>query len=319
MGKVVKRVCVILAVVLVLVIVAGFFAGNYFFYLALSPDANRDVVTQAEHNRVETDAHQDGVWEQLQTWFDSVSHTDVYMQSFDGLNLHAYRTENEQASNKWAILAHGYGGNGRQMVGSAQQFYAMGFNLLMPDARGCGASEGDYIGMGWHDRLDYVRWIEMLVEEDPRCEIILYGISMGGATVMMVSGEELPQNVKAIVEDCGYSSVRAEFDYQLKSLFGLPTFPIMQFASLVTRLRAGFWLGEGSAVKQVAKSETPMLFIHGTEDTFVPFYMLDEVYEAAACEKEKLVVEGAGHGAASSVMGEAYWQTVGRFVGKYLA
>ena len=86
-------------------------------------------------------------------------------------------------------------------------------------------SQGDYIGFGWPDRKDYVQWIEKVLTENGQQEqITLYGVSMGAATVMMTSGEKLPDNVKAIVEDCGYSTVNQELQYQLKELFNLPSF-----------------------------------------------------------------------------------------------
>lgn len=160
--------------------------------------------------------------------------------------------------------------------------------------------------------------INKIVESDPEAQIVLYGVSMGGATVMMVSGEDLPQNVKAIVEDCGYTSVWDEFSYQLDVLFGLPTFPAKNFASLVTKVRAGWWLEDGNALKQVSKSKTPMFFIHGDKDTFVPYDMLDKVYNAATVEKDILIVEGAEHGGAEFVLGEDYWNTAFGFINKYI-
>lgn len=135
---------------------------------------------------------------------------------------------------------------------------------------------------------------------------------------MMTSGEELPSNVKVIIEDCGYSTVIDEFTYQLNDLFHLPKFPVMHAANTVTKLRAGYDLEEASAVKQVAKSKTPMLFIHGDADTFVPYEMLDEVYNAAKVEKEKLIVPGAGHGEAEKVDSNKYWNTIWEFVGRYI-
>jgi len=141
---------------------------------------------------------------------------------------------------------------------------------------------------------------------------------MGGATVMMTSGEELPKNVKAIIEDCGYTSVWDEFSYQLKEIFNLSSFPIMNFSSAVTKIRAGYTLEEASAIAQVAKSKTPMMFIHGDNDTFVPSSMFNEVYEAANVPKEKIYVKGAGHGEAASVAGEMYWEKIENFINKYL-
>jgi fermentation-respiration switch protein FrsA (DUF1100 family) len=172
--------------------------------------------------------------------------------------------------------------------------------------------------MGWHDRLDILSWIELLNARFSPENIVLYGISMGAAAVMMVSGETLPANVRAIIEDSGYTSAWDEFSYQLKSLFGLPAFPLMHFTSAVTRLRAGYWLGQPNAAAQVAKSDTPILFIHGQQDEFVPAAMLDVLYGAAACEKEKLLVSGAGHAGAASTDEALYWRTVDNFLEKYL-
>ena len=202
------------------------------------------------------------------------------------------------------------------MASFANKFYDMGYNVLVPDLRGHGQSEGDYIGMGWHDRLDIIRWINKIIEEDKDANIILHGVSMGAATVMMTSGEELPSNVKVIIEDCGYTSVKDEFAYQLKALFKLPSFPIINVASLMCKMKAGYWFGEGSAVKQVAKSKIPTLFIHGDADDFVPYFMLDKLYYAANCTKEKLVIKGAAHARAAVVDPELYWNTIKKFIDK---
>jgi fermentation-respiration switch protein FrsA (DUF1100 family) len=277
----------------VLFIGAGFIAGNYFYNLALNPQSDKTAVLDAPHNLIASNPNEVKEKEARETWFNS-HYEEKTIQSVDQLKLNAYSIKNQKESNKWAIIFHGYSSDGLQMTKYAKHFYDMGYNVLIPDARGHGKSEGDYIGMGWHDRLDVVSWIDNTVQLNNDAEIVLFGVSMGGATVMMASGEELPTNVKAIIEDCGYSSVWGEFSYQLKAIFHLPAFPIMYFASAVTKLKADYTLGEADTVKQVAKSQTPMLFIHGSNDTFVPSSMLNEVYEAANVPKEKLLVEGAG-------------------------
>ena len=137
---------------------------------------------------------------------------------------------------------------------------------------------------------------------------------------MMAAGEVLPDNVKCIVEDCGYSSVWDEFRLQLKNVFRLPAFPLLNAASLVCQIKAGYDFKEASSVKQLQNAVVPMLFIHGDADTFVPFSMLDVVYEACASgEKEKLVVHDAAHGAAADTDPQLYWDTVTAFVGKYVS
>lgn len=306
----------ILIMLLALFVGAGFFAGNYFYNLALNPDTDKTAVLDAPHNVIAVNPQEAKEKETTEQWFNK-EYEDASLQSYDSLKLHAYSIKNDHPTDKWAIVFHGYSSEGAQMTKYAKHFYDMGYHVLIPDARGHGKSEGDYIGMGWHDRFDVVSWVNHIISLNKSAEIVLYGVSMGGATVMMASGEDLPTNVKAIIEDCGYSSVWDEFSYQLKAIFHLPAFPIMHFSSVVTKLKAGYTLGEASAVEQVAKSKTPMLFIHGDNDTFVPSTMLNEVYEAANVPKQKLIVEGAGHGGAESIASELYWTTIQQFLESY--
>lgn len=316
-----KIILIVLIFLFLLFMIGGFVVGNYFFNLALNPHSDKSSVFDAENNNMDhffaDNSEAVMRYQEAQSWLNK-QFQDDYIISYDNLKLHGYIIENEIPSNKWVIIFHGYFSNGNSMAISAQQFYELGYNILLPDARGSGQSEGAYIGMGWHERLDAVDWINKIVEKNSDAQIALYGVSMGGATVMMISGEELPSNVKVIVEDCGYSSVWNEFSYQLKEIFGIPSFPVMNFASAVTKIRAGYTLGEADAVKQVEKSITPMLFIHGDSDTFVPSDMLDIVYNAANVPKEKIFVKGAGHGASSNVLGDEYWERVSEFVGRYI-
>ncbi|WP_407692015.1 alpha/beta hydrolase [Radiobacillus deserti] len=314
---------IMLGIIVVLLVVCFFGVGNYFYNYALKANDEKEFLEGNPHLEQSTAviASVAEAAEQADTQFE-LSHPpkSVSIVSDDELKLklHANLFENEEETSKWVIVAHGYTGEAADMTRYVRHFYEQGFNVVAPDLRGHGQSEGEYIGMGWHDRMDMLQWIDQITEKDPNAQIALFGISMGGATVMMTSGEDLPSNVKVIVEDCGYATVSDVFIYQLKDLFGLPEFPVMQAANMVTKVRAGYELYEASAVKQVAKSTTPMLFIHGDADTFVPYQMLDEVYDAAKVEKEKLVIPGAGHGEAEKVDPELYWDTVWGFVGKYM-
>ena len=172
--------------------------------------------------------------------------------------------------------------------------------------------------MGWDDRLDIISWINYILNENPNAEIVLHGVSMGATTVLMTSGEAIPSNVKAIVADCGYTSVWDEFAYQLDDLFSLPEFPILNVSSIVAKIRAGYFLGEASSIDQVKKSKTPILYIHGDQDDFVPYFMMEELYNATSCEKEMLTIKDAEHAKASEVDPETYWTTVNNFINKYI-
>lgn len=311
-----KIIGIAISSILVILILGLSFVGNYFYNLALNPDTPKDIVFGTPE---EAEATSGQVLDSDIQWLLTESnYTDETLTSFDNLNLHAYKVLNQNDSNKWVITVHGYTSEGINMSSYAKNYYDIGYNVLIPDLRSHGLSEGDYIGMGWDDRLDIIDWINTILEYNPNAEIVLHGVSMGAATVSMVSGEDLPSNVKAIVADCGYTSVWGEFAYQLDDLFSLPEFPILNVSSLVAKVRAGYFLGEASTLKQVAKSKTPILFIHGDEDDFVPYYMMEELYNATSSEKEMLTIKNAGHAKASEVDPETYWTTVSNFTSKYI-
>ncbi|WP_100334184.1 alpha/beta hydrolase [Bacillus alkalisoli] len=318
-----KKLIIYSSIVLVILLVAYGAIGNYFYNYALNAQDEKEFMEDNPHlqESVAVMADVAEAAEQADNQF-KLDHppteTSIISNDKKQLKLQGYIYENEEANSKWAIVAHGYTSRASSMTRYIRNFHEQGYNVLAPDLRGHGNSEGNYIGMGWHDRLDMLQWIDEIIQKDPNAEIVLFGVSMGGATVMMASGEELPSNVKVIVQDCGYSSVSDVFTYQLDDLFGLPPFPVLNAANTVTNIRAGYDLFEASAVNQVAKSKTPILFIHGDEDTFVPYEMLYEVYEAATVEKEKLIIKGAGHGDAEKVDPETYWNTVWSFIGKFM-
>ena len=232
-------------------------------------------------------------------------HSDVYTTSFDGLKLHATYfpavKEGEQelhtGINKVVICFHGYTGEGlSNHMAIGDYFLKHGYAMLLPDARAHGQSEGEYIGFGCLDRQDALGWINWVIREcGEDVKIMLYGTSMGGATVLMTSGLELPDNVKGIVSDCGFTSPKEVFTHVLNSMYHLPAFPAIQGADLINRKLAGYGMDECNAKYEVQKAKVPILFIHGSADTFVPCSMCQEIYDNCRSPKRKLIVEGAAH------------------------
>ena len=220
-------------------------------------------------------------------------------------------------TNNYAIVCHGFTGKYREVLGRAEHFYRQGFSVLTPDARAHGESEGQYRGMGWLEIEDLKIWISKIIEFDERAKILLFGQSMGAATVINVSGEELPANVKLVVEDCSYTSVWDEFTGQIGVRYHLPAFPIMHIADKICLKKAGYSFREASPFKQISKCKLPILLIHGGEDSFVPCQFVHQLYEEANEPKEKLVVEGAGHCMSVAKNEKLYWTTIDNFIKKY--
>ena len=255
------------------------------------------------------------------SWLKQHPFEEIEMKSHDGLLLRGYYLSAKVATRKTAILAHGYNGSAKKDMGAFAKMYheIFGYNVLMPDDRGHGASEGKYIGFGWLDRLDCVKWIHYVLQRvGPDAQIVLHGVSMGGATVLMTSGEQLPEQVKCIISDCAYTSVKDILTYQGKRMYRIPVTLLLSPVSLISKLRAGYFFGEASALQQVKKNHRPVLFIHGAEDTFVPVDMIHPLYEASAGYKEKVLVPKAGHGLAYSTDVASYRKMVGDFLQKFM-
>lgn len=314
MKKIWKRTIAVVAVLAILVGCALGFVGNYFYTLAIDADSDKSIVFGEEDvNTAEEAAKEKEVNEFL-----AQTAQETWMTNKDGYQLRALESSNSD-SHQWIIVVHGYLSEAENMVSYANEFIQNGYRVLLPDLRGHGKSDGDAIGMGAWDSDDVIEWIHYILEKDPQAEIALFGVSMGASTVLMASGKDIPKEVVAVVEDCGYTSAWDQFAYQLDDLFSLPSFPVINVANIVNQIRAGYDLRDADALQAAKQSDTPTLFIHGDADDFVPTDMVYDLYDAAACEKQLLIIEGAGHAKSRLVNPELYWTTVLDFVDQQFA
>ena len=249
-------------------------------------------------------------------WMMEQPHEDVWITSHDGLKLHGTYFKGEEGD-KAVICFHGYTSEGLNDYGSLSHYYLKhGFRMLLIDERAHGRSEGEHIGFGCMDRLDGERWVKWMVEKAGEdVQIILHGNSMGGATVLMMSGLKLPEQVKGIISDCAFTSMKDVFTHVLHSMYHIPAFPIIQIASWINTKKVGYGLDDCNSAREVEKAEVPILFIHGDKDVFVPCWMTEEAYKHCASPKTKLIVEGAGHGESYYKDTEGYERAMDSFIG----
>lgn len=305
-----------LIVLLIIVLLGGSIGvGHYFVNYALSPVSNsnnRNVKEEVKaSSKSEEIINKNREIDQKigDVFYKTTSSTSI--KSKDGLKLSGnFRT---QDSHKWALVIHGYKSTNRNMMGYGKKYYDSGYNVLLPDDRASGKSEGNHIGMGWLDKDDMVKWIKWIVKKDPEAKIVVHGVSMGGATTMMLSGLN-PKHVVCYIEDCGYTSVWDIFSSELKKRFSLPSFPVMDVSNIMAKIEAGYDFKEASSIEQVKKCKKPMLFIHGTKDDFVPYSMVNKVYNAAKCDKELYSVKGATHANSIYLDPLGYWNHVFNFI-----
>ncbi len=230
----------------------------------------------------------------------------------------AAQTGADSDGHRWALILHGYTGWKEEMYPFACRYQRQGYHVIVPDLRCQGESEGDFIGMGWTDHFDCRLWIAYILRQDPDAVIVIHGQSMGAATALMMAGEaDASAHIAAVVSDSAYTDAYAMFGDKIKDWFHLPAFPLVDSARLALLARGGYDLLDASAIDAVAKSKVPTLFIHGAADVMIPSRMSEELYAAASCPKELLIIDGAGHGQPQDKDPEAYYGTIEAFLAKY--
>ncbi len=245
---------------------------------------------------------------------------DTATVSEDGLLLHAYYIPAEDVGcHTYAICVHGFS-DFNESMGLYARVYSerFGMNIVMPDLRGYGKSDGDYVGYGYDDRRDILRWIDWILERDKDAKIVLHGISMGAATVLMTTGEPLPDQVVAAVSDSSYTSAMEEFAYVFGAVteksFSVPVAVLMQAVRGMTLVRAGYDLAKAAPIEAVKRSGTPTLFMHGSADEFVPSEMMPKLFDAANCRKKFAWISGASHVMGACTAPDDYWGKVEEFL-----
>lgn len=253
-------------------------------------------------------------------WIKTHPYEDVSIESEDGLLLRGWYFPCPGAENA-ALCMPGWTDTKEQFYGEAKVFFDLGLNVLVPDQRAMGQSGGQFCTFGDKERGDAGRWLKLLREKGNK-RLVMFGRSMGAATAMLtVSGNDAADVVCA-VEDCGYTSMRDElFSFIRSRARWVPPFLFPLLGKIARPLifrKTGCRMEEASPISALPACRVPILFIHGTEDTFVPFDMMPDLFSAHPGPKEKMAVEGAAHARNLALGGVRYIETVHAFVKKYL-
>lgn len=216
------------------------------------------------------------------------------------------------------LMFPGYRGRAeRDLCGGVQRCFSLGYSVLLAEQRACGVSDGQIITFGIKESDDCIRWAELLKREYPDRPVMLTGVSMGAATVLTAAGKPLPDNVVAVLADCGYTSAKEIICKVVRQLH-LPPRIVYPFIKWGARLYGGFDLEETSPLEAVTRSSVPILFIHGDSDDYVPCEMSVRNYNACTADKQLLTVKGAGHGLAYLVDRDGYVNALKAFRETYI-
>ena len=214
------------------------------------------------------------------------------------------------------ILAmHGWRSSWSSDFGIISDFwYRQSCSVLYAEQRGQGASGGDYMGFGLIEHRDCPDWLDWINQQTGgSLPIYLAGVSMGASTVLMASALDLPENVCGILADCGYTSVHAIWKHVVEHNLHLSYGVHGPFADRLCRQKIRAGTKDYSTTEALQSNHTPVLFVHGTEDRFVPVEMTFENYQACSAPKRLFVVPGAGHGMSYFVDRPGYEAETKRF------
>ncbi len=301
---------IILAILLLVLI-----SGGYTFVLAC---CRRKEMQWLDRKAVESSDYK-GYYPhilQAETWVREHNAKTVSVTSDDGLTLRGLWVAAEDPVGT-ILLAHGYRSTWRvDMSLVLSVYHEMGLNLLIPDQRAHGMSEGKFITFGVKESRDMERWVAYHNQQFGPFALILSGLSMGASTVLFLADKVLPSNVKGIIADCGFTSPAEIISDVFRKVIHLPAQPSVRVADIFCRIFAGFSLYEMDSRKTLAASRLPVLMVHGKADGFVPHEMSVAGHSACTSEKELLLVEDADHGVSFLKDQEGYTKAIRSFISK---
>lgn len=258
-------------------------------------------------------------YEEGKAWCREQDMSDCYIRSEDGLLLHGlyFPAENPK---RYVILSHGYKGSGfGDFANTARFLHENNCNLLFIEQRCCGESEGEYITFGAKEQYDVKKWTYYIAERNrENLPIYLFGESMGAAAVLMASGHKLPEEVKGLIADCGFSSMKSQMKDMADNWFHLKWIGLLLLrVDLNCRFLGGFRMEDASTKKAMETNKIPVLFFHGSNDTYVDPKNSKYNYSICKAPKELVLIPEARHLCSAYEDEDLYREKLLEFFGKY--
>lgn len=294
---------IILLIVIILISLLIIAISLYFSNITINPktwDYNETFKTEVNSSYFD------------ESWYNSLKKEEIYINSLYGYKLHGIYFPNNN-SKKTIIFCHGFTYTLFGSVKYMNIFLKRGFNVLIYDHRFHGKSEGKYTTYGFYERYDLKAFTDYILERNGNNSIVgIHGESMGAATALLNSA--IDSRVNFYIADCPYKDLKTLLKYHLKYDYDLPYFPIVNMASLICFLRAGFFYKNVCPEKEIAHVLTPIFFIHGDDDKFIPCSMSMDMYNSKKGIKKLYLAKGADHAKSYFVDKEEYEKQIDNFL-----
>lgn len=248
------------------------------------------------------------------TWVSKQKKDHLFLFSSDNVRLHAIFIKNKN-SNKFMILSHGYRSTCiRDIYPSCENYYKLGYNLVIIDQRTSLKSDGNYITLGYYEHKDLSDWVDYIKLRFKDSKIILGGVSMGATSSLLCAS--INKNVDAVVADCAFKNGYYEVAHVMKKFFFLPSFLFVGLINLYCKIFAKFDLRDVDVIKACKNIKVPVLLIHGKCDDFIPYQDSEEIYDNLKCKKEIHLFDKAQHGMSFLVESDRYLSILKEFLKK---
>jgi fermentation-respiration switch protein FrsA (DUF1100 family) len=284
--------------------------GEYFYRQIFAIETKNESINlqyQLDNNLIDRDL------------VDSYPFERIRVESRFGYTLDGFHVHNPSNKDRTIIICHGVGGHKYGMFRLIPMFMELGFNVVLFDSRAHGESGGDKYSFGYYEKHDLVSVVDYVRSRFPTTYLGLYGESMGAASILQHAAlNEMHDHVDFYIADCGYSDLAAQFVHRLKTDFGLPDLGIIALAGVMTQFHEGYAFSDVRPIDAVRVADAPILFIHGTADSNVPFHMGKAMYEAKPDKKQSFWVDGAEHGDSFATDPEGYRLAAVQFFDTYL-
>lgn len=307
---------VLLAIVVLFVLICGFIFNQAVWRKQLPIPAF--LVNMLAGNEDNGNKKYDSDHDKALKTFTDLPFEKVEMTAENGEKMHCKVLVPPISNGKLIIACHGARSSGvGEFCFMKDYFCRNGFTIIMPDHRGCGESDGKFLGYGTHESADTLKWLDYAKKRFPKLDIFLLGVSMGAATVLMMSDKVSQKDVRGIISDCAYTSVKDEFSYQVKTSFHFPSRPLLDICNVYCKALCKYGFKDAEPIEHVKNAKVPILFIHGKSDDFVPFYMEKQLYDACTSDKTLVEVDGAIHARSYYTNPMQYETAMNEFIKKY--
>lgn len=191
------------------------------------------------------------------------------------------------------VFFHGYSGDKSSMLERSNEFFKLGYNVLLVDFMGSGGSAGNQTTIGYLEAEEVQSCFEYLKESGEK-RIYLFGTSMGAAAVLKAE-QDYQLNPSGMILECPFGSMYATTCARFTRM-GVPSFPMAGLLVFWGGVENGFWAYAHCPIEYAKSVKCPVLLMYGRKDETVSEEDTNLIFSnLASAVKELKIYPNAAH------------------------